>query len=131
MCEFEKLAAIINGICLSVLIVLYALFNKSEMPSVFALLFVVLIIIIISLVIAFLWAREAERTLQESGARFWNARRIAIALGISLACTLAGIVTIFVYPNNHITIVIILALSFYFGTDLGQLAKIIFRYRKV
>lgn len=128
--EFEKVDAIINGVCLSVLFVLYVLFMKSEIPSVFVLLLAVPIIIIISMVIAFLWTKKAERTLLEGDVKFLNVRFIAISLCISIVCLLTGVLAIAIYPNSHIANLMIIVLSGYFGTNLGNIVKFVFRYRK-
>jgi len=128
--EFKKLDAIINGVCLSVLFVLYVLFMKSKIPSVFVLLLAVPILIIISMVIAFLWSRKAERTLLEGDVKFLNVRPIAMSLFFSLACLLTGVLAIAIYANSHIASLMIIVLSGYFGTNLGNIVKFVFRYSK-
>lgn len=130
MYEFEKLDAIVNGVCLSILIVLYAFHVKNAIPSTLVILLAALIVIIIRMIIVFLWTRKAERILLESGGKFWNVRRITIFLSISFTCTVVGILTISISPSNHIAVVMILVLSIYFGTNLGRVAKIAFKYKK-
>jgi len=128
--DFEKLMATVNGICLSVLIVLYDFLIKNNDPDVITLLFAVLIAVIISLIIALLWTRKTERMLVESGEKYWNARGIGISLCISFACTLVGILTIVTFPKRDIAVAAIIGLSYCFGADVGRLIKIVFSYKR-
>ena len=127
--DYEKLNAIINGLCLSVLIVLYVFLRKSGIPSAFVLLIFVPIQIVVGMIIRFLWTSNAERTLLRNDVKYWNARRIAISLCFPFACTLAGVVAIAFYPTNDIATMMIIVLSLFFGTHVGSMVKIVFRYK--
>jgi amino acid permease len=129
--EFQKLGAIVNGICLSILILLYTLLIKNENSGALVILIGALITTVISLILAFLLTRRSERPLLESGAKYWNARGITISLSISFACTLVGILAIAAFSNRDTATGMIVVLSYYFGTNLGNLIKIAFRFKKV
>ena len=129
--EFHKLFALVNSICLLVLITLFVVFAKSGILS--APIFIIGILfadLIICFVISFVWFTKAERMLLEGGVRLWTIKRTAVALFFPLACTLTGIYTIFFNAKTHIAITMIMVLVGYLGFELGDMAKIAVRYRR-
>lgn len=126
--EFEKLGALVNGISLAILIALYALLISDE--NFLVILIGALVATTISSIIAFLLTRRNERAFLESGEKFWNARGITISLSFSFLCALVGISAIAAFSNRDISTTMIVVLSYYFGTNLGNLVKIAFRFKK-
>lgn len=125
--EFEKLAALINGICLLIVMVLYTVFIRIDLLSTFVI--GIIVALLACFVIAFLRPSKAERLLANR-VRLWNAKHIAMDLSISLACALTGFLTTVIYVKVDIAILMIVLLSGYLGINLGHLAKIKYRYRK-
>jgi|SRR5215469_1410894 len=128
--EFEKLGAVVNGACLSILLVLYALLARDMTPSLAVMLLAVLIITTIQIVITFLWTRKGERILLESGAKIWTLRRMSMFLSLSFGCTLVGIIAIAAFRSIDVAELMIVVLSFYFSTNLGRLVKISIKYKR-
>lgn len=122
--EFGKLATMIEGICLFVLVVLYAVTVRVEEFTIFG---IDIGALFVSFVIAFFFTSKAERVLQDGEVKLWSTKRIAIYLFFPTACALAGLITMVVYVNINIAILMVVLLTIYFGTSLGRLVKIVFR----
>ena len=126
--EYYKLQALINGLCLSLLFMLYVFLIKSEIPSMFVLLIAVPIDIILSMLVAFILTSVFER-IARGKLEVVNVRHMAISVCFPLACILAGVIAIAIFQNSNIASLMIIVLSGYFGFYLGRLVKFRFRYK--
>lgn len=105
--EFYKLNAVIHGICLGVLIILFIFLVKLEPLLKFTIGGILLAGMAVDAVIAFAWFGKAERILLEGDVKLWTAKRMAPLLFMSVACALIGIVTMTIYPKTEIAIAMI------------------------
>ena len=128
--EFYKLNAVIHGISLAVLIILFAFAVRLGALFDFILSGTLLADLAINSIVAFTWFGKAERTLLESDVKLWTAKRMAPLLFISIACALVGIFTMTIYPKTNIALSMMVILTGFLGIDLGHLAKINVRYKR-
>ncbi|MBU6510124.1 MAG: hypothetical protein KGL98_07325 [Gammaproteobacteria bacterium] len=129
--EFYKLNAVVHGICLGVLIILFVFLVKLEPFFKFTILGGSLFAgLSVNFILAFAWFGKVERILLDGDVKLWTVKRMAPLLFMSVVCALVGIVMMTIYPKTDIAIAMIVIFTGFLGIDLGHLAKINVRYKR-
>ena len=119
--EFRKLAALVECVCLFVLVALFVLLTKDI--TTMYLLTAPAVTLVVSGFMTFFQKNKAERTLDMANVKFFNVTRSIIYLALPIGCTLAGLFELISARNYGITVVTLVCVAGFLGGNVGSIVK--------
>ncbi|MHB8406253.1 MAG: hypothetical protein ACYDCJ_12600 [Gammaproteobacteria bacterium] len=119
--EFRKLAALVECVCLCVLVALFVLLTK-DIKTMYLLTWPA-ITLVVSGFMTFFQKNKAERTLEMAKVKFFNTTRSTIYLALPIGCTLAGLFELVLARNYEITVVTLVCVAGFLGRNAGSIVK--------